>query len=142
VYTPAEWLIIDADYAFAHSRLADEVDARIPNAVSNVVSMGLSVVDLGPWSGGLRWRHFGSAPLIEDNSVRSDPTSVLNGQISYALTEAVSVTLAGYNLFDSNDNDITYFYESQLAGEADPVEDIHFHPVEPRTFRIFVSFSL
>jgi len=142
VYTPAEWLIIDADYAFAHSRLADEVDDRIPNAVSNVVSVGFSVVDLGLWSGGLRWRHFGSAPLIEDNSVRSDPTSVLNGQISYAVSEAVSVTLAGYNLFDSNDNDITYFYESQLAGEADPVEDIHFHPVEPRTFRIFVSFSL
>ncbi len=142
VYTPAEWLIIDADYAFAHSRLADEVDDRIPNAVSNVVSLGFSVVDLGLWSGGLRWRHFGSAPLIEDNSTRSEPTSVLNGQISYALTESVSVTLAGYNLLDSNANDITYFYESQLAGETDPVEDIHFHPVEPRTIRLFITLAL
>ena len=142
VYTPAEWLIIDADYAWAHSRLADEVDDRIPNAVSNVVSLGISVVDLGQWSGGLRWRHFGSAPLIEDNSIRSDPTSVLNGQISYALTETLCVTLAGYNLFDSNDNDITYFYESQLAGEIQPVEDIHFHPVEPGNFRLFITLEL
>lgn len=38
--------------------------------------------------------------------------------------------------FDSRDNDITYLYESQLPGEAQPVSDIHFHPVEPRTFRV------
>lgn len=142
VYTPAEWLIIDADYAWAHARLADEIDDRIPNAVSNVISLGANLVDFGKWSGGLRWRHFGSAPLIEDNSVRSDPTSVLNGQISYAFTDTLSITLAGYNLLDSNDNDITYFYESQLAGETNPVEDIHFHPVEPRTYRLFITFSL
>ena len=29
---------------------------------------------------------------------------------------------------------MVYFYESQLAGEAPPVEDIHFHPVHPQTF--------
>jgi len=38
-------------------------------------------------------------------------------------------------VFDADDNDITYFYESQLPGEAAPMEDIHFHPVEPRTLR-------
>jgi hypothetical protein len=27
-------------------------------------------------------------------------------------------------------------YESQLPGEAQPVDDIHFHPVEPRIFRL------
>jgi hypothetical protein len=39
-------------------------------------------------------------------------------------------------LFDKNDNDITYFYESQLPGEAAPVADFHFHPVEPRILRV------
>ncbi len=39
----------------------------------------------------------------------------------------------------ANDNDITYFYESQLPGEPSPVEDIHFHPVEPRTVRFTIS---
>jgi len=37
------------------------------------------------------------------------------------------------------DNDITYFYESRLPGEAQPVEDRHFHPVEPRTLRFTVE---
>ena len=42
---------------------------------------------------------------------------------------------AMYNV-DSRDNDITYFYESQLPGESAPVADRHFHPVEPRTLRL------
>jgi hypothetical protein len=45
-------------------------------------------------------------------------------------------SLAVYNLFDSHDNDITYFYVSQLVGETSPVDDKHFHPVEPRTPRL------
>jgi len=47
----------------------------------------------------------------------------------------VKLSLSVFNLFDREDADITYFYESQLPGEAAPVEDIHFHPVEPRTLR-------
>ena len=40
------------------------------------------------------------------------------------------------NLLDSDDDDITYFYASRLAGEpAEGVEDLHFHPIEPRTVR-------
>jgi hypothetical protein len=33
-------------------------------------------------------------------------------------------------------NDIQYFYESQLPGEAAPVADRHVHPAEPRTVRL------
>ena len=44
-----------------------------------------------------------------------------------------------YSLFDRDDDDITYFYESQLRGEPGPVEDFHFHPVEPRTVRFTVA---
>ena len=40
---------------------------------------------------------------------------------------------------DSNDNDNTYFYESRLPGESEPVADRHFHPVEPRTLRLTVE---
>ena len=54
---------------------------------------------------------------------------------------AADKSSAVYNVFDSDDNDITYFYESQLANETAPVEDIHFHPVEPRTVRVTLSGS-
>jgi hypothetical protein len=44
-------------------------------------------------------------------------------------------------LLDAKDNDITYFYESQLKSESAPVADIHFHPVEPRTLRVAATLK-
>ncbi len=41
-----------------------------------------------------------------------------------------------FNLFDSDDNDITCYYESRLPNETGPVADSHFHPMKPRTLRV------
>jgi len=57
-------------------------------------------------------------------------------EAGYRFTENFKLTATLLNAFDSEDNDITYYYESQLPGEASPVEDIHFHPVEPRQVRV------
>jgi outer membrane receptor protein involved in Fe transport len=135
---PREWLTLDADLAWSHSRF-DEFDPagdRIPGAVESVASVGVAVQHPSGWFGGARFRHFGEAPLIEDNSVRSDPTTLVNLEIGRRIGKRFSVALAAYNLFEGDDNDITYFYESRLPGEAAPVEDRHFHPVEPRTLRV------
>ncbi len=41
------------------------------------------------------------------------------------------------NLLDSEAADVSYFYPSRLQGEGtDGVEDVHFHPVIPRTARL------
>jgi outer membrane receptor protein involved in Fe transport len=101
-----------------------------------VASLGVAVQHPGGWFGGARFRHFGAAPLIEDDSVRSDATTVMNLEVGRRFGPRFSVSLAAYNLLDSRDNDITYFYESQLPGETSPVGDRHFHPVEPRTLRL------
>jgi hypothetical protein len=48
-----------------------------------------------------------------------------------------SLGLDVLNLLDSDDHDIDYFYPSRLPGEADEgVDDLHFHPVEPRSLRV------
>jgi hypothetical protein len=67
----------------------------------------------------------------------SSPARHVRGRECACLSVKVSVELL--NAFDRRANDITYFYESQLRGEAAPVEDIHFHPVEPRTLRASVA---
>jgi outer membrane receptor protein involved in Fe transport len=138
---PNEWLTLDADLAWSHGRFSefDPAGDRIPGAVENVASIGIAVQHPGGWFGGARFRHFGEAPLIENDSVRSDPTTVVNFEIGRRFGKRFSVALAAYNIFDSEDNDITYFYESQLPGEAQAVEDRHFHPVEPRTLRLTVE---
>ena len=86
--------------------------------------------------GGARLRYLGSAPLIEDNTVRSDPTTLLNLEVGYEFTSMLSVALSLLNALDSDDNDISYYYDSQLANEGAPVTDVHLHPVERRTLRL------
>ena len=44
------------------------------------------------------------------------------------------------NVFDRQASNIDYFYTSRLQGEpASGVDGIHFHPTEPRTFRLTVT---
>ena len=138
IWNPVSWLILDADLAWSRSRFTqfDAVGDRIPGAVENVASVGVAVDHPSGWFGGARLRHFGKAPLIEDGSVESQPTTLVNVEAGYHITDNLQLSAALFNVFDSRDNDITYFYESQLPGEAAPVDDIHFHPVEPRTFRL------
>jgi outer membrane receptor protein involved in Fe transport len=141
--TPVDWLTIDADYAWSHARFTelDPAGDRIPNAVERVVSLGVTANHPSGWFGGARLRYLGAAPLIEDNTVRSRSTQVINADVGYRFPNGISASITGLNLFDSNDNDITYFYESQLPGEPAPASDIHFHPVEPRTFRFILKAS-
>jgi outer membrane receptor protein involved in Fe transport len=140
IWNPISWLIIDADLAFTRSRFTGPDPAgtgdRIPLAVDSVASVGVAVDHPSGWFGGLRFRNFGESALIEDNSKRSDPTTVVNLEAGYKIGKRYKLSASVFNLFDKRDNDITYFYESQLPGEAAPVADFHFHPVEPRTLRV------
>lgn len=145
IHTPFDWLILDLDLAWTHARF-DEPDTsdpsigeRIPGAVENVAALGVAVNHPSGWSAGLRFRHFGEAPLIEDNSVRSHSTTLVNLESGYHFTDNLRATISLLNAFDSDDNDITYYYESRLPGEIEPVSDIHFHPVEPRTMRVSLT---
>ena len=139
--TPLPWLTLDADFAWSHSRFSefDPAGAFIPGAVERVASIGIAAQHPSGWFGGARFRHFGEAPLVEDGRVRSDPTTLVNLEIGRRIGTRFSIALCAYNVFGSDDNDITYFYESQLPGENSPTADRHFHPVEPRTVRMTVE---
>ena len=135
-----DWLVLDAGGAFTDAEFdisGDETD--IPGAVESVFSVG-AAARFDSLRLTARLRHFGEAPLIEDGSVTSDPTTILNLGARYdwrTLTLGVDIL----NALDADDADITYFFESQLAGETGPVEDIHFHPVEPRQIRASVKLA-
>jgi len=137
-------LTVDADIALARSRFTDVPSAlaRIPGAMERVVAAGVSwePLERGP-ALAVRLRHFGSHALIEDNSVRGTPGTLVNAQVGWRVGNA-RVMLAALNVFDTRARDIQYFYASRLAGEgADGVEDVHFHPVEPRQLRLSVAFG-
>lgn len=141
-YTIMPWLTFDADVAYSRGRFRDTDPAgdRIPGAIEGVASAGLSFYDRNGWSGSVRYRFFGPRPLIEDNSVRSRASQTVNANVAYRLTDNIRLTLDVFNLFGANVSDIDYFYISRLPGEpAEGVEDIHTHPIEPRSFRFGIS---
>jgi hypothetical protein len=85
----------------------------------------------------LRWRYFGPRPLIENDSVQSKATSLVELEAGYKISRTVRVALDAFNLFNATDSDIDYYYASRLPGEpAGGVNDIHFHPTLPRTARV------
>ena len=139
-WQPLPWLAIDGDYARAHARLDSPDGDRIPNALDNVFAFGITVPDFHRFSGGLRVRHLGGGALIEDNRARSQSTTVVSAQLGYRFLDRYRASFEVLNLLDSRRNDITYYYASRLPGEpAQGIEDYHFHPIEPRLFRLSLS---
>ena len=138
-YKPTSWMTIDADIAYARARYrnTDIVGDRIPGSIEGVASLALSIENLGSYYGGLQLRYFGPRPLIEDNSVRSKGTTTLNGRLGYKINPTTTINLEGYNLTNNKDSAIDYFYTSRLPGEQSAgVDDVHFHPIETRSFRL------
>lgn len=142
-WKPTDWLTLDAVYAYTDAKFRGVASGQdeIPGAVSEVISGGMSIAPKKGLNVTARLRHFGSAPLIEDGSVTSDPTTLVSLGAFYEFGR-VKIGAEIFNLFNSNDADITYFYASQLASESAPVEDRHFKPVEPRQIRVSIRFTL
>ena len=115
---------------------SDPAGDFIPGAIEGVAQLAMTLTPRGPWSGSLRLRYFGPRPLTEDNSVRSAASVGLNGRLAYQIDKTLRVELEGYNLANRRDSAIDYYYASRLPGEAQPVDDIHFHPVESRSLRL------
>lgn len=137
-WTPNKHFLLDADMALTHARFVN--GDRIPNAVDSVASVAATIQDIGPWSATLQWRYLGSAALVRDDSVRTEPSSIFNLRLARNMQDLTrrlsSLTLEVFNLFDANVNDIQYAYASQLPGEAAPVTDRIVHPAEPRSVRL------
>jgi hypothetical protein len=138
------WLTLDADLAYSRARFTqfDPVGDRIPGAIEGVASAGLSVNDPSGFFGSLRYRYFGPRALVEDNSVRSPESTEINLRAGYRLTKDLRVTLDVFNVVNQQASDIDYYYASRLRGEPlEGVSDIHFHPVDKRSFRGSVAYS-
>jgi len=132
---------IEADLAWTEARFTDgspEGD-RIPGAIETVLSGAISADWPSGWFGSVRLRYFGEAPLIEDNSVTSEGSTMVNLLLGWS-TPAWRLQMEVLNLLDSDDHDIDYYYASRLPGEPlGGIDDIHFHIFEPRQIRVQVS---
>nr|WP_295660989.1 TonB-dependent receptor [Polymorphobacter sp.] len=136
-YKPAEWLTIDGQYSRSYARETDLPPGadHIPNALESVVSAG-AVVKYARTSAAVRVRHFGPYPIIEDNSIRAKPLTVVNARLGFDFGR-IAIAADLLNAFDAKDNEIEYYYTSRLPGEPlAGVDDRHIKPIEPRQLRV------
>jgi hypothetical protein len=140
---PQTWMRVDVDVAWTHARFSESDPAGqfLPNAPQQVAALGLEVNRPAGWFGGAHLRYFGPTPLTQDGSVRSRPSLQLNAAAGYRFSSALSGSVSIFNLLDRRDDDIEYDYASRLRAEAAPVNDLHFHPMEPRTVRVGLSYQ-
>jgi outer membrane receptor protein involved in Fe transport len=146
-YAPLPWLTLAAEFAYAQARFtAPDPDPsvhgdHIPGAVEGVGTFRVTVDNQGPWFGSAQVRYIGPYALIENNTERSAATTLVNGRLGYRVNKRVSFVLDGINLLNAKVSNIEYYYTSRLPGEpAAGVNDIHFHPVEPLTFRLGIIY--
>ena len=94
--------IFDADLALSKARFtdADPAGNRISGAVATAVSAGVTVDSVRKMFGSVRWKDFGPRALVEDDSVGSKATSLVNLTAGYRITPSVRLALDVFNLFN------------------------------------------
>lgn len=155
----------NADQAAAYEELAGYPASQIGNAPGNLIpgapnmvaTAGIRLGEAIGWFGALRYRYFGERPLTEDGAFVSPAAGLLNGQVGYRFANGWRIQLDGFNLLDTQTDQITYAYGSLLKSDslygmcfsgtptAPPavcqagVMDRVLHPVEPLALRVTVA---
>ena len=141
-YRPFRWIELNANVAISKARYTDGDPAggHIEDAPALVASAGLLIDNLGPWFGAVEFRDLGAHALTPDNAVRSAGYRELNLDVGYRFSDRLKVQLDVFNVTNSKDDAADYVYTDRLPGEpAEGVEDLHIHPLEPRSARIAVT---
>jgi outer membrane receptor protein involved in Fe transport len=160
-----DWLHADFNAAFSRARFDHDVAADdtgcgnaapgfgctstpaivgryIPNSPTNVIDAGLTANHPSGWFGSIRARHFGAAPLVEDNSAKSPAYTTFDLQVGYQQPQKWLMAVDVFNLFDRKWNDIEYYYASRLQNEPAARPDFVVHPGVPLTVRAHFQYFL
>jgi len=153
-YDVTRWLTLDADFALSRARFQDHdplLGDYIPDSVASVAAAGISVhQERGPFAS-LRLRYFGPRPLIEDNSVRSQASALLNARVGYQLGSVWTFSADVLNLLNNHANDQEYYYSSRLKNEPENPNNLVanggdggydgklVHPMEPINLRLSIA---
>ena len=84
--------------------------------------------------GSIRMRHIGPRPATQDERITAEGWTVFDARLGHR-HGPVELALDVQNLFNSEWREVQFATESRLQNEAAPVEEIHFAPGWPFTFR-------
>ena len=142
-YQLTDWLYANADINYTLARSIDEPEGQdfIPLAPDLTSSGGISMTDIGNFSGGISYRFIKDRPANEDNSIVAEGYFITDLNLNYALNNW-NFGIIVENLFDSEWNETQFATESRLISETQSFEEIHFTPGTPFFLRgkIAVTF--
>ncbi|MBK8094759.1 MAG: TonB-dependent receptor plug domain-containing protein [Verrucomicrobiaceae bacterium] len=141
-WRPTDWAMVDAEATWTAAALrgAATPSASIPGNVPVTLNAGFTLGKAEGFFGSLRARFFSPRPLTEDFAdIRARESLQVNARVGYR-RKNWEVSLDCLNLLNRQDNDIEYYYDSQLPTEAVPASDHHVHPVEPRMLRVSMTW--
>ena len=111
----------------------------IPNAVEKVALIAATLKDVDKWILTTQLRHIGSAALVEDNSVRSNSSTLINFKARRNFENNQSVHIDLLNAFNRKFYDISYYAANQLRTTQNGTlitAPLQVHPGEPRSVRL------
>nr|WP_076548339.1 TonB-dependent receptor [Maribacter ulvicola] len=139
-YQLSDWLYLYSDVNYTYARSTEEADGEdyIPLAPDFTAVGGLSITDLGNFSGNLNYRYLGDRAANEDNSIIAEGYFVTDLNLNYDIKNW-TIGVIVENLFDTEWNETQFATESRLFNETASVEEIHFTPGTPFYLRGKVS---
>ena len=138
----APWLWADADLNLAHGRFRDEPQKldRIPLAPEVTSTGGLTVRDLGPVSGGLRYRHIGSRAADQADSISARGYTIVELFGTWRIARVQLVATVD-NLLNTVWNEAQFATLSRLRNEPAPVTELNFTPGTPRMIQLGLAYQ-
>lgn len=142
-YQFTDWLFLNTDATYTHARSLEASSGMdyIPLAPDFTLVGGLSIVNLGRLSGGLRFRYLDDRPANEENSIIAKGYAVTDINANYILSKNLSLGLSIENLFNTEWNETQFATESRLENENTSVEEIHFTPGTPFFIKGSLSYT-
>lgn len=129
----------DATLTRARSLEANAGDDYIPLAPSFTLAGGLTITELGNFSGSFNYRYLADRPANEDNSIVAKGYFVSDVNINYNMNN-ITFGIAIENIFDVAWNETQFATESRLQNESTSVEEIHFTPGTPFFAKATVTY--
>ena len=140
-YQILDWLFLNSDINYTMARSIDEPNGQdfIPLAPDLTSSGGITIKDLGKFSGGLNYRFVDDRPANEDNSIIAEGYFITDFNLNYSFAKNWTFGLIIENLFDVDWNETQFATETRLFNEPAPIEEITFTPGTPFFLRANLS---
>ena len=138
-----DWLFLNTDATITNARSIAETDGQdyIPLAPDFTLAGGISILNLGRFNGGFKYRYLDDRPANEDNSIIAKGYFVADLNANYQMSKAVNLGLSVDNLFNVEWNETQFATTSRLQSENASVEEIHFTPGTPFFIKGTITYT-